>query len=119
MSRDRREVAIAGLRWTVGLIVMLQSAKLVLSASVNRHFASMGMPLWVRPALALVEFAAAVLFLLPSTRKAGGYSLLFVFVFAALVHILHGEYDIAPLAVYAMAVITGMTYGEQTAAMAK
>ena len=119
MKGERRAIAIAALRWTVGIVVLLQSARLALDVSANENFARMGAPVWVRPSLAFAEFAAAVLFLLPLTRTAGGYSLLVVFAVAALLHILHGEFDIASLAVYATAVIAGMAYDKQGVAVAK
>jgi Ca2+/Na+ antiporter len=64
----------------------------------------------VRLALAWAEIAAAILFLVPFTTLLGGCLLLVIFFLAALLHILHGEFDIGVLLVYAMAVLVSMTY---------
>jgi membrane protein implicated in regulation of membrane protease activity len=51
------------------------------------------------------EIIAALLFLLSATSIAGGYLLLVVFFFAAAIHVLHGQYDVGGLLVYAVAVM--------------
>jgi hypothetical protein len=98
------------LQWIVGLVVTGESLRLALEPSAARHFAEAGMPLWMRPALAWSEIAAAILFLVPFTTLLGGYLLLVIFFLAALLHILHGEFDIGVLLVYAMAVLVSMAY---------
>jgi hypothetical protein len=42
----------------------------------------------------------------------GSYLLLVVFGFAALVHLLHGQYEVGGLAVYAVAVLVCMAHAE-------
>jgi hypothetical protein len=101
---------IMGLQWAVGLVVIVQSLRLALDPTVARHFAQAGMPLRMRPVLAWTEVAAAVLFLLPFTTVMGGYLLLVIFFIAALLHILHGEYDVSTLLVYGMAVLVTIAY---------
>jgi hypothetical protein len=102
--------AVLGLQWTVGLVLIIESLRFALQASAARHFAQTGMPLWMRPALAWTEIAAAVLFLVPFTMVLGGYLLLVIFFLAGLLHVLHGEFDIGVLLVYAMAVLVTMAY---------
>lgn len=55
------------------------------------------------------EVIAAILFLLPFTREAGGNLLLMIFALAVFIHILHGQYGVGALLVYAMAVVVAMT----------
>lgn len=62
------------------------------------------------------EILAAVLFLVPYTARAGSYLLLVIFALAAVVHVLHGQYNVGGLVVYAAAVIVCMTRHENTAA---
>jgi len=60
--------------------------------------------------IAAAELIAALLLLIPRTAKLGGIALIVVFVCAAAFHILHGEYNVAYLAVYAaaaLAVVSG------------
>jgi hypothetical protein len=105
-----KPIAVLGLQWTVGLVLIVESLRFALQASAARHFAQTGMPLWMRPALAWTEIAAAILFLVPFTMVFGGYLLLVIFFLAGLLHILHGEFDIGVLLVYAMAVLVTMAY---------
>ena len=60
--------------------------------------------------LAAVEFAAAILLLVPKTVRLGGVGLILTFAFAAAIHVAHGDYDVAYLVLYAaaaLAVISG------------
>lgn len=59
----------------------------------------------IAPVLGGVEIGAAVVFLVPKLRRIGGYALLAVFAIAAVLHILHGQFDIGPLLVYNAAVL--------------
>lgn len=110
MNSQVRQKAVLGLQWIVGLVLIAQSLRLALESSAVRHFALAGMPLWMRPALAWTEIAAAILFLVPFTMMLGGYMLLVIFFLAALLHILHSEFDIGVLLVYGMAVLVSMAY---------
>jgi DoxX-like family len=109
MNAEVRRMAIPGLRWTLGLVLILESLRLALDTTAARHFANAGMPQWLRPALAWPEIVAAILFLVPLTTMLGGYLLLAVFLAAAALHFLHGEFQVGGLVVYAMAVLVCMT----------
>jgi hypothetical protein len=110
MNSQARPRAIVGLQWVVGLVLIVESLRLGLDPTAARHFAQAGMPLWMRPALAWAEIAAALLFLVPFTTLLGGYLLLVIFFSAAALHVLHGEYDIGVLLVYSMAVLASLPY---------
>lgn len=73
------------------------------------------MPSWVQPILGGAEVIAAVLFLVPYTARAGSYLLLVIFALAAVVHILHGQFNVGGLIVYAAAVIVCMARQENSA----
>jgi hypothetical protein len=105
MNAPLTKFSIPLLHWAVGLVVMLQSFRFVLSDSAARFLATAGLPAWIRPVLGGVEILAAVLFLLPFTALIGGYLLLAVFACAVLLHLLHGQYDVGTLVVYAVAVL--------------
>lgn len=53
--------------------------------------------------LGLAELGGAILFLFPRTVRLGGFALIVVFAFAALFHVLHGDYGVGFLAVYGAA----------------
>ena len=111
MSQDVQRRAILALRWSVGLVAIVQSLRLYFDPAAARYFARAGLPFWVRPGLAWSEIAAGVLFLMPFTAKLGGYVLMVIFVVAALLHVLHREFDIGALVVYAAAVMVSLAYG--------
>lgn len=102
---SRQQIALALLRWSVGLVVLWQSWHGVVSAAAMRSFYRMGLPHWIRPALGVAEIIAAIVFLVPKWYRTGGYALLMIFLVAAILHILHGEFDIGVLAVYSASVL--------------
>jgi hypothetical protein len=105
MNRTFSRSSMVGLRWTLGVVVLLESLHLVLSNRVGTEAARHGLPLRVRVALGGIEILAAILFLVPSMSVLGGYLLLIVFALAILIHSLHGQFDVGPLLVYMMVVI--------------
>jgi DoxX-like family len=109
MSESRREMAIVALRGTVGIVVLLESVHFTLFVASGHHVPKIGLPqsFWV--ALGAGEAVAALLFLVPATRRIGAYALLVIFGIAMVVHVLHGQFGVGDLVVYAMAVIVGMT----------
>lgn len=60
-------------------------------------------------AIGAVELVGAVLFLIPPTVKTGGRILVATFAVAGVVHVLHGQWDVGFLVIYAMAVLTVIT----------
>ena len=115
MNRSLAQLSIPLLRWTLGLVVILESALFAFSASAAHFFAKTGLPFWVRPALGIAEILAAVLFLVPFTARAGGYLLIIIFALAALIHILHGQYGVEGLVVYSVVVFVCMAHANSGA----
>lgn len=105
MNDRMKKLAVPALRWSVGLVVLLESCQFAFGTSAARAFAMTGLPQWIRPALGSTEMVAAILFLVPAASVAGGYALLVIFLLAAVIHILHGWYDVGALVVYGMAVL--------------
>lgn len=110
MNAQLTRYSIPLLRWTLGLVVILESCQFVLSASADHFLAKAGLPWWIRPVLGGAEIVAAILFLVPVTTLIGGYALLVVFGMAALVHLLHGQFGVEGLVLYAVAVLVCITY---------
>lgn len=119
MHERVKAIAVPALRWTLGIVVLLQSLELAFSGSSIRHFAQTGLPPWMRPTLAGCEIAAALLFLLPATSFVGGSMLLLVFAVAIALHFRLGSFDVGGPVVFIMAAIVCMTHherhGEKTA----
>jgi hypothetical protein len=113
MNQRLKTITIAGLRWTLGLVVLLQSFRFAFSPSTIHHFSQTGLPQWIRPALAGSEIIAALLFLIPAASVIGSYLLLLIFAIAIVVHFLHGQFDVGGLIVYGMAAIVCMTHRDK------
>ena len=112
MSQRSTGMAVLGLRWVLGVVILLESAHFALAAREAREAANVGLPHWIPPALGGSEAVAALLFLVPAIRLIGGYALLFILAIAVAVHLFHGQYNVGSLVVYGMAVRVCMNYGE-------
>jgi uncharacterized membrane protein YphA (DoxX/SURF4 family) len=82
MNTRLAHFSIPLLRWTLGLVVILESFLFVFSASAAHFLAKVGLPSWIQPVLGGAEILAAVLFLVPLTFAIGGFLLLVIFAFA-------------------------------------
>jgi uncharacterized membrane protein YphA (DoxX/SURF4 family) len=114
MNIKLANASIPLLRWTLGLMVVLESAEFIFSNSAAHFLSKAGLPSWVQPVLGGSEIVAAVLFLLPFTAKVGSYLLLIIFALAALLHVLHGQFNVGGLAVYAAAVLVCLAHAGNT-----
>jgi uncharacterized membrane protein YphA (DoxX/SURF4 family) len=99
---------ITTLRWVLGLAILVESCEFVFSDASAHHVAKFGLPQWIRPVLGGFEILAALLFLVPVTGLVGGYLLVAILLIAALLHLLHGQFDVSGLIVYAVAVMACM-----------
>jgi hypothetical protein len=103
MTSNRLSVALLVLQWVLCLVIVAESARFAVSAGAAHAFVRTGLPAFIRLALAGVEIAAAVLFLIPRATVPGGWSLIVVLAFAIVLHLLHGWFDVGALVVYAAA----------------
>jgi hypothetical protein len=71
--------------------------------SAAHDFAHTHMPGFVRMVLGFGQIAGCILLLIPRTAPRGAWLLLGVFVFAILLHLLHGSYGVGNLVIYAAA----------------
>jgi len=102
MSEHRLKCALAGLQWTLGLVILIE-AVLFLLPSARHDFARTHMPDILRQVLGWGEILGAVLLLIPRTAVRGAWILVGIFVLAIVVHLLHGMYNVGNLAIYAAA----------------
>lgn len=101
MPESRRNPLLV-LRLVVGLVSLWQSATTLqhgFGAGSWHH----GLAAILR-GVAAAEIVAAILFLIPATKRVGGWLLLGVFAIAMALHALHGEWGFGGLVVYATAV---------------
>ncbi|HEX6505236.1 MAG TPA: DoxX family protein [Terriglobales bacterium] len=97
--------SIAFLRWSLGLVVLWESCRFAASPASIHHLQRMGLPVWIAPVLGGIEVVASVIFLIPRLRRVGGYCLLAIFAIAAMLHILHRQFEIGSLLVYGAATL--------------
>ena len=114
MNTHQQQVAARVLRWTLGLVVLWESYQFAFSAAARNHLRQIGLPEWVVPALGGAEIVAAIIFLVPKLGRIGGYSLLGIFAVAAILHVLHRQFEIGPLLVYGAAVFVCMSANDRT-----
>lgn len=102
MADQRGKIALTGLQWTLGVVILIESV-LFLLPGAGHDFARTHMPNFVRLILGCGEVLGSVLLLVPRTAIRGAWLLLGVFVLAIVVHLLHGLYNVGDLAIYAAA----------------
>jgi DoxX-like family len=109
MTEQRMKTALTGLQWTLGLVILVEAILFVLP-NAGHDFAKTHMPDIVRQVLGWAEIIGAVLLLIPRTAVRGAWALVVIFALAMIIHLLHGMFNVAYLAVYtaaAWAVATG------------
>jgi hypothetical protein len=109
---DRVEkCAMIALRWTLGIVITVESILTAWNAYPEIHVGGHhGVHAWVRLILGSVESVGAILFVLPATLFVGGWTLLTVFAFAILFHVLQGELFMGNLLIYAAATAACMAH---------
>jgi hypothetical protein len=90
------------LRMTLGIVILVEAILFILPGAAH-SYSRAHMPAIVRMILGFGEIAGCVLMLIPQTAVRGAWLLLAVFVFAILLHLLHGMYDIGNVVIYAAA----------------
>ena len=96
------KMGLTVLRLTLGIVVPFEAILFVLPGAAH-SFSRTHMPAIVRMILGFGEIAGCVLILVPQTAIRGAWLLLAILVFAILLHLLHGMYDIGNVVVYAAA----------------
>ena len=89
--------ALTALRIALGVMLVVLSVGTFLHPGGHGH-----VELLVRM-VALAEIAGAILLLLPWTVRIGAAVLLAVIAVAVSIHFLHGQWNVAPLVIYAAA----------------
>jgi hypothetical protein len=102
MTAPRTKIALTGLQWTLGLVILIEAILFVMP-SAARGFATTHMPNLVRLGLGWGEIAGCILMLYPRTAIRGAWVLVVVFVLAIVIHLLHGMYAVGNLAIYTAA----------------
>jgi cell division protein FtsW (lipid II flippase) len=102
MATPRAQIALTGLQWTLGLVILMEAVLFVMPSAAH-DFAKTHMPNAVRLVLGLGEIAGCILMLIPRTSLRGAWLLVAVFVLAIVIHLLHGSYEVGNLAIFTAA----------------
>jgi hypothetical protein len=102
MAALRTKIALMGLRWTLGVVILVEAVLFVLPAAAH-DFARSHMPNAVRLLLGWGEIVGAVLMLVPRIAVRGAWFLFAVFLLAIAIHLIHGMYNVGNLTIYAAA----------------
>ena len=102
-AESRMKFVLTGLQWCLGVVILVEAALFLFGPESRHAFASTHMPNAIRLILGWGEIAGAVLLLIPRTVVGGGWLLLFIFVFAIVVHVLHGLPNVGNLVIYSAA----------------
>jgi hypothetical protein len=98
----RTKFGLTVLQWALGVVILIEAVLFVMPGAAH-DFARTHMPGFVRLVLGFGEIAGSVLLLIPKTAIRGAWLLLAVFVFAIVIHLLHGAYNVGNLVIYAAA----------------
>jgi hypothetical protein len=98
----KAKLGLTILQWTLGVVILVEAILFVLPGAAH-DFARTHMPGFIRLILGFGEILGCILLLIPKTTIRGAWLLLSVFIFAILIHLLHGMYNVGNLAIYAAA----------------
>ncbi len=90
------------LQWALGIVILIEAVLFVLPSAAY-DFARTHMPGFIRLLLGFGEIIGCILLLIPRTATRGAWLLVAVFVFAILIHLLHGTYNVGNVVIYAAA----------------
>jgi len=96
------KLGLTVLQWSLGIVILIEAILFVLPGAAH-DFARTHMPAFIRMVLGWGEILGCILLLIPKTTIRGAWLLLAVFIFAILIHLLHGGYNVGNLVIYAAA----------------
>jgi hypothetical protein len=104
MSTVSTKTALTILQWTLGIVILIEAVLFVLPSAAHA-FAQTHMPGFIRMILGWGEIAGCILLLIPKTAIRGAWLLVAIFIFAILIHFMHGIYNVGNLAIYTAAAL--------------
>jgi hypothetical protein len=99
----KAKVGLCVLQYSLALVVLIEAVQFVLPSAAHQ-FAHTHLPGVIRIILAWGEIVGCVLLLILRTAIRGAWLLVAVFIFAILIHLLHGQYNVGNVLIYVAAV---------------
>lgn len=91
------------LQWTLGVVILIEAVLFIMPSAAHDFARSTHMPGFIRLVVGWGEIVGCILLLIPKTGIRGAWLLFAVFVFAILIHLLHGQYNVGNVVIYAAA----------------
>jgi len=104
MAASSSKTGLTILRVVLGVVILVEAVLFVLPSAAH-EFARTHMPGFIRLLLGGGEIVGCLLLLIPKTAIRGAWFLFAVFVFATLIHLLHGSYNVGNVVIYAAAAL--------------
>jgi type II secretory pathway component PulF len=102
MSFSLNKCGLLALRYTLAIVILIEAILFVMPGAA-REFTHTHIPGFVRLIIGFGESLGSILLLVPQTAVRGAWLLLAVFVMAILIHLLHGQYNVGNVVIYAAA----------------
>lgn len=102
MGFVKAKIALTVLQWALGVVILIEAVLFVMPSAAH-EFSRTHMPGFVRLILGWGEILGSVLLLIPRTATRGAWILVAVFIMAILIHLLHGQYNVGNVVIYAAA----------------
>ncbi len=96
------KLGLCVLQYSLAIVILIEALLFVLP-SAGHEFARTHVPGFIRLLLGWGEIAGCIFLLVPRTAVRAAWFLLAVFIFAILLHLLHGLYNVGNLVIYAAA----------------
>ncbi len=100
----RNNTGLTILQYALGIVILIEAVLFVLPSAAH-DFARTHMPGFIRLLLGWGEIAGCILLLIPKTAVRGAWFLFAVLVFAMLIHLMHGQYNVGNVVIYAAAAL--------------
>lgn len=98
----KAKIGLTVLQWALGVVILIQAVLFVMPHAAH-EFSRAHIPGIVRMVLGWGEIVGCVLLLIPKTVRSGAWLLVAVFTMGILAHLLHGQYGIGNVVIYAAA----------------
>jgi hypothetical protein len=104
VTASRAKYGLTVLQYALAIVILVEAVLFVLPSAAH-EFTRTHMPGFIRLVLGWGEIAGSILLLIPQTVVRGAWFLFAVFIFAILIHLLHGAYNVGNVVVYAAAAL--------------
>jgi uncharacterized membrane protein YphA (DoxX/SURF4 family) len=100
---NRLKCALIGLRWSLAIVIFIEAALFLFGPQSRHSSGAMHMPAAIWLILGWGEIAGSILVLIPRVAAKGAWLLLAMFLFAIVIHLLHGMTNVGALVIYSAA----------------